>query len=381
MSTDFHWFLPTYGDGRNIVNSFDIVAGQDRRYARKRPSDPEYLVQLARAAETAGFKGVLLPTGFNAEDTFVTTALVARETKRLEYIIAFRAGLTLPSIVAQMTGTLQRGTGGRIHLNITTGGSAADQRAYGDYLAHDDRYRRTDDFLAALSQYWSGEPFKHEGAHYRAEVTRPLAPAKAPTIFFAGSSDIAKDVAARHADVYLTYGEPPPVLRQRVAEMKERAARYGRTLRFGLFMHVIARETEAAAHAEAQRQLDNLTEDAVKSVQQRIAEMESVGQSRIAQLHGGRLGSVSDLIVYPNVWAGVGLIRSGGGTALLGSHEQVAERLEEYIDAGLDTLILNGYPALEEALRVGELVLPLVRRGREPDAAEPGSQDAYRLSA
>lgn len=362
--TDFHWFLPTYGDGRNIVNSFSIVSTSDLRYAKVRKSDPYYLAQLARAAEGAGFRGVLLPTGFTAEDTFVTAALVAQETRSLEYIIAFRAGLTLPAVVAQMTGTLQRATGGRVHLNVTTGGSPSDQQAYGDFLSHDDRYRRTDDFLAVLNQLYEGGRFEHDGPFFRTKVDIPLDPFKRPTIFFTGSSDLAKDIAARSADVYLMYGEPPPVIRERVQDMRERAARYGRELRFGIFMHVIARETEQAAFAEAKRQLDSMDAGAVEEVQRKIAAMESVGQARVAQLHGGRIGGVEDLIVYPNIWAGIGLIRSGGGTALLGSHAQVAERLEEYVEAGLDAIILNGYPALEEAYRVGELVLPLMNRRR-----------------
>ncbi|MFG1343265.1 LLM class flavin-dependent oxidoreductase [Xanthobacter autotrophicus DSM 431] len=369
MSVDFHWFLPTYGDGRNIVNNLKVVPGSGSLHAKLRQSDPYYLVQIARAAEGAGFKGVLLPTGFSAEDTFVTAGLVAPHTRTLEYIIAFRAGLTLPAIAAQMTGTLQRATGNRIHLNITSGGSPADQRAYGDFLDHDDRYRRTDDFLSVLHQLWSGAPFTHEGPFYRSEVAQPGSFGAKPVVHFTGSSEIAKDIAARQADVYLMYGEPPPVLAQRVKEMRERAAAYGRTLRFGLFMHVIARETEEAAFAEAQRHLDTMDAESVARVQSNLRAMDSEGQARLFQLHHGRVGGVKDLIVYPNIWAGVGLIRGGGGTALLGSHAQVAERLEEYVDAGLETIILNGYPALEEAYRVGELILPLVRRSRAAAAS------------
>ena len=358
---EFHWFLPTYGDGRNIVSTDRSGrTAEEGLYARVRESDPYYLVQLGRAAEQAGFSGVLLPTGFSSEDTFVTTASVAQETRTLEFIVACRAGLTLPAITAQMTGTLQRATRGRVRLNITTGGSPADQRAYGDFLDHDDRYRRTDDFLTVLDLLWRGEPFVHEGPYFRNAVEKPADFGLRPPIYFAGSSDVAKDVAARHADVYLMYGEPPPAIRTRVDEMRERAAAYGRTLRFGVFMHVITRETEREAYAEAARHLATMTPEAVAATQRALKAMDSVGQARVRGLHGGRHGAVEDLLVHPNVWAGIGLVRGGGGTALLGSHAQVAERIEEYADAGLDTLILNGYPALEEAYRVGELVLPRV---------------------
>ena len=365
---EFHWFLPTYGDGRNIIGTDRAGrTGEEGFYARVRESDPYYLVQLARAAEQAGFSGVLLPTGFSSEDTFITTAGVAQETRTLEFIVAFRAGLTLPGVTAQMTGTLQRATRGRVRLNITTGGSPADQRAYGDFLDHDERYRRTDDFLTVLDLLWRGEPFEYDGPYFRNTVENAVDYGVRPPVYFAGSSDVAKDIAARHADVYLMYGEPPPAIRTRVAEMRERAAAYGRTLKFGVFMHVITRETEREAHAEAARHLDTMSAEAVAATQKTLKAMDSVGQSRVRDLPGGRHGAVEDLLVHPNVWAGIGLVRGGGGTALLGSHAQVAERIEEYADAGLDTLILNGYPALEEAYRVGELVLPRVGGAARPD--------------
>jgi alkanesulfonate monooxygenase len=361
--TEFHWFLPTLGDGRNVVNSLKIVAGAESARGKGRKADPYYLLQLARAAESAGFKGALLPTALNHDDTFVAAASIAHETRSLEYIIAFRAGLTLPSIVAQMTGTLQRSTGGRIRINITTGGNPGEQRAYGDFLDHDDRYRRTDEFLEVLEHFWRGQPFSHKGSFYQNELLTPIDFGARPPTYFTGSSEIAKDIAARHADAYLMYGEPPPVIKTRVAEMRERASHYGRHLRFGIFIHVIARDTEGEAFAEAERHLEAMDPKSIAAVQQNIAAMDSVGQARQTYLHGGNAGSVRSLLVYPNLWAGVGLIRGGGGTALLGSYAQVAERIEEYVDAGLDILIMNGYPALEEAYRVGELVLPLVRQG------------------
>jgi len=361
--TEFHWFLPTLGDGRNIVNSLKVVAGKGTPRGKVRQADPYYLVQLARAAEGAGFKGVLLPTALNHVDTFVAAASVAHETRTLEYIVAFRAGLTLPSVVAQMTSTLQQSTGGRIRLNITTGGNPAEQRAYGDFLEHDDRYRRTDEFLEVLEHFWKGAPFVHKGQFYQNELLTPVDYGTRPPTYFTGSSDIAKDIAARHADAYLMYGEPPPVIKTRVAEMRERASRYGRTLRFGIFIHIIARDTEEEAFAEAERHLEAMDPQSVAAVQKNLAAMDSVGQARQTQMHGGNARGARDLLIYPNLWAGVGLIRGGGGTALVGSYQQVAERIEEYVDAGLDILILNGYPALEEAYRVGELVLPLVKQG------------------
>ncbi|MCU1676840.1 MAG: hypothetical protein JWM93_1598 [Frankiales bacterium] len=383
--SDFHWFLPTYGDGRNIVNmkaSEGGIAdgGGNALRARLRRSDPYYLTQLARAAEQAGFLGVLLPTGLASEDTFITTAIVSQQTRSLEFIVAFRTGMTLPSIVAQMTGTLQRASGNRIRLNITTGGSVSDQRGYGDFFEHDERYERTSEWLELFEKYYGGSEFTYAGKHYQAALERPIDFGSRPPVYFAGSSEIAKDIAARQADVYLMYGEPPPVIAERVKEMRERAAVYGRTLRFGIFMHVITRDTEAEAFAEAQRHLDSMDPATIAKTQASLAEMDSVGMARMRALHRGQFGGVADLLIHPNVWAGVGLVRGGGGTALLGSHAQVAERIDEYVDAGLDTIILNGYPALEEAYRVGELVLPLVSSRRTASAAGNGVDGAAHSS-
>ena len=163
--------------------------------------------------------------------------------------------------------------------------------------------------------------------------------------------------SARNVDVYLLWGEPPAMAEERIKRVQEKAAAQGRSVRFGMRLHVITRDTEREAWAEADRLLDTLDPALIDAAQQLLNKSESVGQQRMLSLHGG---TREDLEVSPNLWAGIGLVRPGAGTALVGSHEQVAQRILDYHDLGLDEFILSGHPHLEEAYAVGEGLLPLV---------------------
>ncbi len=351
----FHWFLPTSGDGHTIVDG----ARTDVRSSRGRAARIDYLAQIAHAAEGLGFAGVLTPTGSWCEDAWIVTAALARETRRLRFLVALRPGIVSPTLTAQMAATFQRVSEGRVALNVVTGGEDAEQRRFGDWLHHDERYARADEFLHVLRGAWSlpaGLDF--QGAHYRTEGAMVLAaPEPAPTIYFGGASPAAEAVAARHADVYLAWGEPPAMLAERLARMRALAMGFDRRLRFGIRLHVIARDTADEAWRETDRLLAEMTDDDIAGAQARLAAMDSVGQRRMLELHGGRRDA---LVVAPNLWAGIGLVRGGAGTALVGSHGEVAERIGELSALGFDEFILSGYPHLEEAYRVAEGVLPLV---------------------
>jgi alkanesulfonate monooxygenase len=204
----------------------------------------------------------------------------------------------------------------------------------------------------------------HDGKYYRVDSGGLVqALVTAPTIYFGGASAAAERVAAEHADVYLTWGETPPMVRDRIASVRRQAEALGRRLRFGIRLHVITRDTEKEAWQEAERLLDGIPPGAIDEAQRTLGATESVGQARMLGLHRGRGGGVRELEVYPNLWAGVGLVRGGAGTALVGSHRQVAERISEYENLGIDTFILSAYPNLEEVVRVGEDLLPLVAGG------------------
>jgi alkanesulfonate monooxygenase len=352
VSLTLHWFLPTAGDSRDIV-----PASADGHH---RPPSLDYLAQIARAAERLGFTGVLTPTGTWCEDAWLTTAALIPQTERLRFLVAFRPGFTSPTLTAQMAATYQRLSGGRLLLNVVTGGDEVEQRRFGDFLDKEARYARTAEFLTVVRGAWGDEPFDHEGDHVRvAGATTSEAPDPLPPIYFGGASAAAERVAARHADVYLTWGEPPLMVRERVERMRQLAASEGRELRFGIRLHVIARERAEDAWAETDRLVEVMNPDAVNAMQRVVAQTGSVGQRRMSALHGG---STDDLTVAPNLWAGVGLVRGGAGTALVGSHEEVAERIAEYHAIGFDELILSGHPHLEEAYHVGEGVLPILRR-------------------
>jgi alkanesulfonate monooxygenase len=361
-----HWFLPTAGDSRDIV-----PAGADGHH---RPPSIDYLAAVARAAESAGFTGVLTPTGTWCEDAWVVTAALLRETTSLKFLVAFRPGLTTATLAAQMASTYQRASGGRLLLNVVTGGDEAEQRRFGDWLDKDARYERCDEFLTVLRGAWRDTPFDYEGRHLHVEGATTLAtPSPLPPVYFGGASPAAERVAARHADVYLTWGEPIDMVRSRIERMRSLAAAEGRSLRFGIRLHVIARDRAEDAWAETSRLLDVMDDDTLHAMQRALARSSSVGQQRMASLHGGSK-SQEDLTIGPNLWAGVGLVRGGAGTALVGSHEEVAERIAEYHEIGFDEFILSGHPHLEEAYVVGEGVLPTLRRAGLLEGGRPAAE-------
>jgi hypothetical protein len=250
MTLKFHWFLPTSGDGRAIMgrgHSLPLVGRLNGSAtengsgsaphitgaaAQDRPPDIEYLAQIARSAEQLGFEAVLTPTGTWCEDAWLTTAALTRDTQRLKFLVAFRPGLISPTLAAQMAATYQRLSRGRLLLNVVTGGQADEQRRFGDHLSHDERYARTGEFLAIVRGAWSGQPFDFTGEHYQvtgATVMRP--PDPVPGVYFGGSSPAAGPVAARYADTYLTWGEPPAQVAEKLAWIRGLAKAEGRTLR------------------------------------------------------------------------------------------------------------------------------------------------------
>ncbi|MEU1464060.1 LLM class flavin-dependent oxidoreductase [Streptomyces sp. NPDC005727] len=355
MNLTFHWFLPTNGDSRHVVGGGHgtpaTVSGQDR------PPTVAYLSQIARAAEDLGFTGALTPTGAWCEDAWLTTAMVSRHTERLKFLVAFRPGFVSPTLAAQMASTFQRQSGGRLLLNVVTGGESHEQRAYGDFLDKDARYHRTGEFLNVVRELWNGGTVDLDGEHLRvADARLARLPDPVPEVYFGGSSPIAGEIAARYADVYLTWGEPPAQVAEKIARIRRLAAGRGRSLRFGIRLHVITRDTSEQAWAQAHRLLDGFDPETVRAVQAGLARSESEGQRRMLALHDG--GHRDSLEIHPNLWAGIGLVRGGAGTALVGSHTEVAERIEEYHALGIEEFVLSGYPHLEEAYWFGEGVLP-----------------------
>ncbi|MEV0432700.1 LLM class flavin-dependent oxidoreductase [Nocardia sp. NPDC050413] len=356
QALSFHWFLPTYGDSRGLV-----AGGHGSFMSGDRPATLRYLNQLTAAAEDNGFTGVLTPTGAWCEDAWLTTAMLVQTSETLKFLVALRPGLVSPTLAAQMAATFQRHSGGRLLLNVVTGGEPKEQQAYGDFLDKEQRYARTGEFLHIVRELWrSTEPVRFTGEHLRVnEALLSARPDPIPPVFFGGSSGPAGPVAARYADTYLTWGEPLDAVAKKLDWIRGLAALEGRSVDFGLRVHVITRDTAAEAWAEADRLLSGIAPGEIERVQASLARSESEGQRRMARLHNGR---TDNLEIAPNLWAGVGLVRGGAGTALVGSHAEVAERLLEYAALGIDHFILSGYPHLEEAYWFGEGVLPILER-------------------
>ena len=341
------WFLPTHGDGRYLGTS-----------KGGRAVDLPYLRQIAQAADSLGYYGVLLPTGRSCEDSWVVASALAPLTERLRFLVAVRPGLLSPTLAARMTATLDRISSGRLLINVVTGGDPVENKGDGIFLPHAERYAVTREFLEVYKRLLAGEQVSYEAPHVRVEDGRLAFPphqAGGPRLYFGGSSAEGIEVAAEAVDKYLTWGEPPAQVAEKVAAVRAAAARKGRRLSFGIRLHVIVRETNAEAWAAADDLIRHLDDGTVAAAQKIFARMDSEGQRRMSALHGGRR---EKLEISPNLWAGVGLVRGGAGTALVGDPETVAARMREYQAAGVDTFILSGYPHLEEAYRFAELVFP-----------------------
>ncbi|MFP5393987.1 MAG: FMNH2-dependent alkanesulfonate monooxygenase [Gammaproteobacteria bacterium] len=350
------WFIPTHGDSRYLGTS---------RGARS--VDHDYLSQIAVAADTLGYDGVLLPTGRSCEDAWVVASSLIPVTKKLKFLVAIRPGLSSPGLAVRMASTFDRLSGGRLLINVVTGGDQGELEADGVYADHAKRYEISDEFIriwrATLAGEGGADGYHFEGKHLQVKGAKALYPPiqkPYPPLYFGGSSEPAHELAAEQMDVYLTWGEPPAAVAEKLADIRARAAKRGRTVKFGIRLHVIVRETNEEAWAAADKLISHLDDDIIAKAQQAFAKMDSVGQRRMAALHGG---SRDKLEVSPNLWAGVGLVRGGAGTALVGDPETVAARMKEYADLGIETFILSGYPHLEESYRFAELVFPLLGKG------------------
>lgn len=344
----FHWFSPMRHDQRGYASS------------GSREATPGYIVDVVRAAEANGFESLLLATAHGSKDTWLTAALAAQESETIRFIVAFRAGYTLPTLTAQMIETFEYLFPGRLDINIVTGSEGEEQKAYGDEIPKDERYGRTAEFIQILNAELEGKRYDYNGRHYRvAGGGRPRAVPRRPVFFFGGLSGEAADVGAAFADVQLMYGETPPMAAEHVQRLSKLAAEHGRTLQFGIRIQVITRDRSEDAWAETDRILARLTPETVAARQRELAQRQSVGQARVQSLNPGFIDRDA-LRPHPGFWSGLGLVAGGGGsTALVGSHEEVAAIIAEYLDVGIRHFIVSGSPLLESAYEFGEGVIPL----------------------
>lgn len=352
------WFIPTHGDSRYLGTAEGA-----------REVNFNYLKQVAQAADSLGYEGVLIPTGRSCEDPWVVASALLAVTTRLKFLVAVRPGLHQPSLAARMAATFDRLSGGRLLINLVTGGDQTELEGDGVFLDHSSRYEQSAEFIRiwreVITRSHDGESYDFDGKHLSVKGAKLLYPplqTPHPPVYFGGSSEAAHELAAEQVDTYLTWGEPPAEVAKKVADVRTRATKRNRTIKFGIRLHVIVRETEEQAWKAAEDLISRVDDATVIRAQSAFSKMDSEGQRRMAALHQGKRRTREDLEISPSLWAGVGLVRGGAGTALVGDAKTVAARISEYAALGLDTFVLSGYPHLEEAYRFAELVFPLLPR-------------------
>lgn len=353
---DLHvgWFIPTSGD---------TTAYGDRSAAIK-PS-MELFDRVAHAAEDAGFEYALVPVQTACWEAWVTCAMVAARTERLTMLVAARPGLIAPTVMAKMISTFDQLSGGRIAINLIAGGGHAELAADGLYYDHDERYAVMDETVALMKRVWTEpSPVTHHGRYFKVDgaLVRPQPLQRPyPPFFLGGISDAAQEVCARHADVYLYWGDTPQNIAERIASARARAAVYGRerSLRFGMRLQIIVRDSEAEAW-EAADQLIAGTSDHQRTMIRDMWE-QSEANTRMKELT-----EADGYRIAPHLWSGISTVRPGAGVCVVGDPDQVADTLAQFVAVGCTHFCLSGYPHDEAATRVGRDVLPRLRRLAAP---------------
>ena len=318
----------------------------------------EHCRDITLAAEQQGFDNILLPSGYALGiDATAFAAGVAPLTERMHLLLALRMGESWPPQLARQIASLDQMAGGRLTVNIISSDLP------GDSLESGPRYARTREYMQVLRTLLNGEPVEHHGEFLDLVLDPPRArtlSGRCPPFYFGGFSEDAKKTAAAECDVFLTWPDTVDAVAATVADMQARAARHGRTLRYGLRTHVIVRVSEAEARAAAAELVSQLDEEQGAAIRNRSLDARSAGVSRQAEL---RDLADSEGFVEDGLWTGIGRARSGAGAAIVGDPNQVIARIEAYRAVGVETFILSGYPHLDECDRVGRLVLPGLDHG------------------
>ena len=321
--------------------------------------EPPWVRDFSRAHERAGFDKVLVGYTATSAEGFVVASYAASQTERLGFLIAHRPGFLAPTLAARKAATFDQFTGGRIALHIITGGSDLDQARDGDWLDHDTRYRRTDEYLTVMRRVWTEDrPFDHAGEFYRvARAYSEIKPLQKPHVplYFGGASEAAHRIGGKHSDVYMLWGEPLAAIRERIAAVRAAAAEWGRAPRISVSLRPIIAPTEARAWDKARGILAKVV---AKHGDRTLPLPEAVGAQRLVDF--ARQADVHDKRLWTPIAAAVA--GAGNTTALVGTPEQVAESLLDYYDLGVTTLLIRGFDPLEDALEYGRELIPLVRR-------------------
>lgn len=359
----FHWRLPLAGEEPGAAS-----APPPGVAARALPDLPSHLA-FCRLAEQNGIDSLLMACGFYMPDPVPLVAALGTATRRIRFMLAYRSGLIAPTGFVQQVNTLAALTGGRVSLNMVVGHSQEEQRSYGDFLSHDERYRRSDEFLTICRAFWGGGgPVDFAGKYYRIEGGRlgtPFVSAerRAPEIYLGGGSALAREIAARHADCWLRLGEAPEKLRDEAAVLR------GQGVEVGVRLSLIARPSREEALAAAAALLAEGGEGWVREVFVRGSDSESIRDA---------FARASDAAHWPTPWLWTGAVASRGPSAvcLVGTPDEIADAILEYRRVGVSQIILSSWGNHEAVTCFGQEILPRVRRLERNLGSEPAAGQA-----
>lgn len=346
----FGWFIPTYGDAATLTPGAD-----DERI----PPGIDLFVDVAEAAERAGFDYALVPVAVGCWEAWISCAMVAARTTKLKLLVAARPGYIVPTMMAKMISTFDQLTNGRIYINLIAGGSTTELAADGIYYGHDERYEIMDEGVEIMKRVWTEpEPVTFRGKHFdiQGAVVRP-APLQQPypRFYIGGESEAAREVGAKHADVFFFWGDTPENTAEKIVDIRARAERQGRggELTFGMRLQIVVRDTEEEAWASAWSLIEGATDE--QRTHRATVRDESQADRRMWTI----ANETDGYRVAPHLWSGISTIRTGAGMAVVGNPQQVADTLQQFVDIGCTEFCLSGYPHAREAERFGRLVMPL----------------------
>lgn len=359
---EFITMAPTSGDSEYVGNQTSNKGAQTWSGVgvdSDREPSVDYITKVAQAAEKAGFSTLLLPIGGSCVDSLVAASHLTAHTKTLNYLIAVRPGSTAPTQLAKQYSSVNYWTNNRVFVNVVTGGAPKELENDGDFLSHTDRYKRTREYIEILKRLFNGETFDYNGEFYTLKgANLPLPVKNAPPIFFGGSSPIAKEVATDVADVYMLWGETLETTKEELETVVKLAKEKNRDLSYSVSFQVVLGETEEDAFENANKIIGQVDPEVLEAKHANTVSNGAVGVSRLHQL---MLESKdNNFVIAPNIWAGLTQVLSGNSIALVGTPQQVAERIVEFVDLGFDKVLLRGFPHLEVIEEIGEKVIPLV---------------------
>ncbi|UAC48153.1 LLM class flavin-dependent oxidoreductase [Bacillus aquiflavi] len=319
----------------------------------------EYIKEIAAAAENGGFSTLLLPIGGNCIDSLVAASYLIAHTKHLKLLFAVRPGSIAPTQLAKQFASLDYWSGGRVFINIVTGGSPVELASDGDFLSHTDRYKRTREYIEILKRLFAGETFDYNGEFFKLkDASLPRVPKEVPPIYFGGSSPIAKEVATDLADTYMLWGETLENTEEEINTVKKLVKQKGRDLSYSVSFQVVVADTEKEAWEQADRLISKVDPNVLAEKHKSTLTSGAVGVNRLHKLM--IQSKENNFVIGPNIWAGLTQVLSGNSIALVGTPDQIAERIVEFVDLGFDKVLLRGFPHLEVIQDVGRKIIPRV---------------------